>query len=235
MKTAEAEIPLIKLKCGCLYSSGLRELMNLFPDDECYIMDTLDPQTGAGACRLPGLTPTSNLFVLYMVARQYNFPDKNILEIGTNRGRSSYAMAIAAPFATLTSLEIDRDNWLFAKHLHETGEFGPTYKVLPVETTLILTDSARYLATYKGPGLDMIFVDGDHEDGVLIDGAWWNHINPYGCFLWHDYHGLFPKVIEAVERMETLVGREPDVQLLTDACMVGFYKMPGDPEWKRDE
>jgi len=223
---------MIKFKCGDWYSSGLRALMNEFPDDECFIMDLLDCPIKFSMGKLPGLTTLSNLFVLYIIARQYNEKGKNILEIGTNRGKSSYTMATAAPRANLTSLEIEKDNWLVAKRIHETGKVAESITVPPVKTNLLLIDSAKYLASYEGPNLDMVFVDGDHGDGVLIDAEWWNHLNIGGCILFHDYHGMFPKVIEAIERLEKLCGREPDIQLLTDCCMAGFYKEKGDKKWR---
>ena len=225
----------IKFEVGNLYSSGLHSLMDRFPADECFIMDLLDCPMKFSMGKLPGLTALSNLFLLYIIARQYNEEGKNILEIGTNRGKSSYTMATAAPLANLTSLEIYRENWLIAKRIHETGYVAEFITVPPVKTNLLLADSVEYLANYKGPKLDMIFVDGDHFEGALLDAEWWNWLNIGGCILFHDAHGMFPHVKEAVTRLEKLTGREPDVWLRTDYCIAGFYKEEGDKEWEIEE
>jgi len=229
MKIAKTQI---RFKCGSLYSSGLRDVLNMFPLDERFIMDFFDSPYSSSVSELPGLTPLSNLFILYVIARQYNEEGKNILEIGTNRGKSSYVMATAAPLANLTSIEIEESMWLVAKRIHETGKVSEFITVPTVKTNLLLADSAEYLASYEGPNFDMIFIDGDHNEGVLIDAGWWNHLNIGGCILFHDYHGLFPAVIEVIEELKRLTGREPEVQLLTDCCIAGFYKQKGDKKWK---
>jgi len=221
----------IKFECGDLYSSGLHSLMDLFPDDECFIMDLIDCPMKFSMGKLPGLTALSNLFLLYIIARQYNEEGKNILEVGTNRGKSAYTMATAAPLANLTSLEIDREQWLIAKRIHETGYVAEFITVPPVKTNLLLVDSAEYLASYKGPNLDMVFIDGNHFEGVLVDAGWWNHLNIGGCILFHDAHGMFLSVKEVIGRLEGLTGRKPDIHLRTDYCIAGFYKEKGDKEW----
>ena len=217
----------VKLRCGDFLQSPIRQLLNLFPEDEKHVMGILD-DLHIRVRELPGYTPLSHTFVLYLIAMQYNQRGMNILEVGTHRGKMAYLLATAASEASVTSLEIDKKNWLFAKGIHETGMIYSEPKVAPVDTILLLCDSAEYLASYNGPQFDMIFIDGDHGDGVLIDVGWWNHLNVGGCILFHDYICLYPKVEEAVGRIEILLDRAPDIKFLPDGGLVGFYKEPGD-------
>ena len=90
--------------------------------------------------------------------------------------------------------------------------------------------SWSYLAGYKGPAFDVVFVDGDHKQ-VARDLPWFNWIHPGGLMLFHDYspaestHAC-PPVYDVVNARAIRLGRELDVLLVDDtlAGIAGFYK-----------
>ena len=141
---------MIKFQSNNFEQSPLRVVLNLFPDDEKAIMGTLDDLHNR-VRELPGLTPLSHTFILCLLAKQYNQKGMNILEVGTNRGRTSFLLATVAPKAHVTTIDIDKGNWLFTKELHENGKAYSELKVTPVDTTVLFGNSAEYLKSYRTP------------------------------------------------------------------------------------
>ena len=128
-------------------------------------------------------------------------PGSQILEIGTNRGRSTRIFAMAAPDCNIVT--VDKFD-LWDNSLSQ-----------PENIRRLIMDSSEVAGRLLG-GYDLIFIDGDHlRDGVLSDI---NNCIPLlsekGIVIFHDYTGSWPGVAEAVnlylstgvefERIETV-------------------------------
>ena len=163
---------------------------------------------------------------LFGLAARFNRSDANILELGTAVGYSASMIAQAAPLAHLVTLnprQIEIE--LATKNLRR----WPNAKV-------IMMCSWDYLANYAGPALDMVFVDGAHNQ-IARDLPWFNHVMAGGLFLCHDYTpegGKKPSPIIYAElnKMAAQLGRPFDVSVIdTDSRLegiAGFYRREGE-------
>ena len=164
---------------------------------------------------------------LYALARQFNRAECNILEIGTAYGFSCSYIAAAAPLATIVTLNPK------TSELPSARQALSHYQGVRVVQSL----SWDYLASYAGPELHMIFVDGDHKN-VVRDMPWWNHLAVGGLMVFHDYapEGTprpCPPVYECVNAWGAKLGRPLDV-LVKDTGgvgLAGFYRRDGEV-WK---
>ncbi len=111
-----------------------------------------------------------------LLAAQYNRPECRILELGTNRGYTACVMALAAPLATVITLEPHPGH----RRLARVNLDGLGVTVRPESSVAFLGVNSW---TY-----DMIFVDGDHKN-IRLDLPWFNRLNSSGLFLHHDYAG----------------------------------------------
>ena len=190
-----------------------RRLKGLYPD-------------GAGArqvarrmCRggAENLMNVHESIVLWAVARQYNFPGANFLEIGTYRGCSCAILAQAAPLAKIKTLEINEEFALSAQE-----DLANLTNV-----TVLNLSSADYLNSYSGQEFDLIFIDGDHRH-VELDLPWWDYVAPGGVMLFHDYTvGLFDDLVAIVNSFMTRLGKTFDIYVMatdTNRGFVGVYK-----------
>lgn len=159
--------------------------------------------------------------VLFALARGYNDEDVHFLEIGTAWGYSAAVMAEAAPLATITTLN------------PKLPEFERAVKHLKLyeNVTPKLVHSWDYLEGYAGEALDLIFVDGNH-DQVERDLVWWDRMAPGGLMLFHDYSPdgsgrPCQQVVEAVDAWAAANGLEPGVRVEDNRGigMIGFYKV----------
>jgi predicted O-methyltransferase YrrM len=148
-----------------------------------------------------------------------------ILEIGTALGFSAAVMALAAPNATITTLNPKPGE--FEQAVENLADFG--------NVEVVQAHSADYLKGYEGPLLDMVFVDGDHRrEGVLADAEWWRWLKRGGMLLFHDYtlagKRRTPEVYEAVNEWKEKMGLIADLEDYSPddgAGMAGFYKRAG--------
>lgn len=163
--------------------------------------------------------------VIYTLANQFNVEGARILEIGTAWGYSAAVLAEAAPLATITTLNPKHSEMHYAvQHLAEYPN------VNPIEIT-----SWEYYRNYKGPLLDMVFVDGNHKL-CYRDFPWWSWIAPGGLILWHDYSPEDASkrpcvwVYEFLNAMRAGMGRGFDVLAISDVKvgMAGWYKQMKD-------
>lgn len=168
---------------------------------------------------------------LYMVAKAFNYRGAKILEIGTAWGYSAAVMALAAPLATIITLnpvveEVEKAR----KNLFEF----PNVKVE-------IAKSWELFATYKGDAFDLIFNDGDHKR-VKADFVWWDKLKPNGLYFFHDYSAVgmkreCPPVFEGVNELTSQKGfKEPHVLIVDDGgCgMAGLYKVEDATSIKED-
>ncbi|HML23514.1 MAG TPA: class I SAM-dependent methyltransferase [Aggregatilinea sp.] len=162
--------------------------------------------------------------VLYALARQYDYEGAHLLEIGTALGFSASVLAQAAPHAHITTLNPRED---------ESAAARLNLGVFP-NVTVVAAASWDYLAHYRLPLLDLVFVDGDHAR-VRRDLPWWNLLRPGGLMVFHDYspEGTYracPPVFEALNEFAELLGRAFDVLVVDDGGvgMAGFYRRADD-------
>ena len=114
--------------------------------------------------------------LLYAMAEQYNNANAEIMEFGTCWGWSAAVMAGAAPSAHIVTMTPNPNHYKIA-----SGQLAQLKNVKVLDCK-----SSDLLERYTGPRLDMIFVDGDHEN-VHLDLPWWNWLKPGGLMLHHDY------------------------------------------------
>lgn len=158
--------------------------------------------------------------LLYVLTQQYNFDGANILEIGTALGYTASVMALAAPKAQIITLNPKENEVPIARK--NVSRY--------TNVTIIQEKSWDYLATYGGPKLDLLFVDGDHKR-IQLDLPWWNWLEKGGLFFHHDFAPL-GSARECLPVFYTLsgfaagLGRPFDVVVMDDkkVGMVGFYK-----------
>jgi predicted O-methyltransferase YrrM len=83
----------------------------------------------------------------------------------------------------------------FRKHI---ATFGLEDLVVPIEA-----ESVRAAAQWAGPGIDLLYIDGDHVyEAVRADfGAWWPQVKPDGVVMFHDYDDRHPGVTRLVDEV----------------------------------
>jgi predicted O-methyltransferase YrrM len=114
--------------------------------------------------------------LLYVLAKQYNQPGAEIVEIGTCYGWSALVMAHAAPQAHIITCTPN------PSHIEASRQNLAGYPNVELRGMR----STDLLAAYEGPDLDLIFVDGDHKI-VRDDLPWWNWLKVDGLMIHHDY------------------------------------------------
>lgn len=184
-----------------------------------WLMGTLLKQNPEAALALENSAHIRGQLELHQAAALYVLAGKHngghILEIGTLAGYSASLMAQAAPEAKIVTL-------------------NPAENEIPVATAnlaryqniqIVMAKSWDYLTDYKGPKLDLIFVDGDHKR-VGKDMPWWDWLAGGGLMLFHDYSPkACPPVYEAVNQLGERLGRGPDVLIMDEekVGLAGFY------------
>jgi predicted O-methyltransferase YrrM len=161
--------------------------------------------------------PAADLLFLLNLARTSGA--KRILEIGTFRARTSYALHLNCPQAALMSYDIQRLPSRFRTSLE--AEPGVELRDGP-----FTGDAGRLRAE---PPFDLIFVDGSHlYDDVLADSALaFEIVAPGGCIVWHDYreNNLHTRALRVPEALRSLAvaGREI-VHVQGTTC--AFFRRP---------
>lgn len=166
---------------------------------------------------------------LYRLAKHYQ-GKVNILEIGTFMGYSAALMAMAAPRASITTLNPAAGEVIQARR---NLAKWPNVKVLPVASWDYFTTKAPRSQENDEELYDMIFVDGDHRH-IERDLPWFNRLKVGGLMLFHDYSPAdashpCPPVYEALNRMaEKLHGF--DVLIIDDGKtgMAGICRREGE-------
>ncbi len=153
---------------------------------------------------------------VYTLARRYD--GGHILEIGGFKGRGTLILSLAAPKASIITLE--------PYYFEETSKAAAGCK----NVTVIKDYSFRYLRKSR-TAWDMVLVDGNHKR-IKQDLPWFNRLKVGGLILFHDYtpadavRSRCPHVYAAVNDMGKSLGREPDV-IVVDAekiGMAGFFR-----------
>ena len=165
--------------------------------------------------------------LLYVCAEQYNNANAEIMEFGTCWGWSAAVIAGSAPAAHIVTMTPNPNHFKIS-----TGQLAKFQNVKVLDCK-----SIDLLARYTGPKLDMLFVDGDH-DNVNLDLPWWKWLKPGGLMLHHDYTPKdaprqTPVVYRWLNRFAERIGRRPDVLVIDNekVGMAGWYRRKDDLEW----
>lgn len=145
---------------------------------------------------------------------------KEVLEIGTCWGYSAACIAAGATRARIRTCT--------PRPTHVVAARRNLVRYPNVE--VLETRSQDLLASYMGPRLDLVFVDGDH-DAILDDLGWWDWMEQDGFMLFHDYSpegSARPcrPVFQSLNAFGEELGREPDFLLIDDEQrgMAGWFK-----------
>ena len=114
--------------------------------------------------------------LLYCLAKQYNHPGAQFLEIGMCYGWTAAVMAHAAPDAHIVTMSPNPAHYHYGR---DNLTIHPNVEALKEYSEILLSH-------YDGPELDLVFVDGDHK-GALHDVPWFNWLKVGGVMFWHDY------------------------------------------------
>lgn len=165
--------------------------------------------------------------VLYLVASRYNDWGNAVLEIGTAEGYSAAVLALACRKCQITTLNPREDEVARARR----------YLAGFRNVSVIVAKSWEYLASYPGPTLDLVWIDGDHKR-VRRDLPWAKHVKTGGLLLFHDYSPEdsgrpCPPVFDAVNGFARRLRREPDVLVVDNehVGIAGFYRRQEDKKW----
>ena len=162
--------------------------------------------------------------LLYVCANQFNVAGAQIMEFGTCWGWSAAIIANAAPKAKLVTMTPNVNHAKIS-----TGQLAKYSNVKVLEKS-----SVDLLDEYNGPELDMLFVDGDH-DNIRLDMPWWDWMKIGGLMLHHDYTPKgapreTPIVYNELNLFWKKLGRGPDVLMIDDkgTGMAGWYRREGE-------
>lgn len=153
---------------------------------------------------------------LFKLTLPYDQPGATILEIGTGAGYSTAIIAQAASNAHIITLNTNKQ-----ERLDSLRALSPWRNIQSIGRA-----SWDFLDSYRGPHLNMIFVDGDHKR-MTRDLPWWDWVAPGGLMLFHDYsERQCPPVYGALNKWRDELGRAFDVLLMDGdgIGLAGFYK-----------
>lgn len=125
--------------------------------------------------------------MLYVVAAAKLLGARRIFEFGTYLGRTTFHLAEAIPEATVTTLDLPREDnpWAFA------DDIGIFFRDAPSASriTQLRADSRSFDPGQDRHGYDFIWVDGDHSyEAVQSDTRTaFELLQPGGAILWHDF------------------------------------------------
>lgn len=161
--------------------------------------------------------------LLHILTGQYNRSDAQILEIGTCYGWSAAVMADAAPKAKIITMT---PNWHHVKFANENLKANHNVSV-------IQTKSIDYLYNFCGPMIDVLMVDGDHNE-IRADLPWWNWVKVGGLMFHHDYSDITErppcrKVYGVLNEFSKSI-HQPDILMVTDKRqgVGGWYRNKGE-------
>lgn len=151
---------------------------------------------------------------IYHLVKLYNYPDNEILEIGTGTGYTTAVLSKACPKAKITTLEPSVRERLIA------------------QKTLSDFDNIRFNKLHswdyydEDKNFDVILVDGDTKH-IEKDLIWWLNLNYGGMMLFRHYsEKKYPHVYHQLNRFVLEMGLLFDV-IITDENnngLVGLYK-----------
>jgi len=157
-----------------------------------------------------------------ILAKQFNRRTALILELGANRGLTAAIMKLAAPRATVTTLEPHQ----LRRKITRANIRSLGVSVRPEQSVAYLdVDDRRY---------DLIFDDGDHKN-IRLDLPWYNRLRVGGLFLHHDFSPAgssreCPPVFDTLTEFSRVLNHEPEVLVRdeTGTGLAGWYRREGE-------
>jgi predicted O-methyltransferase YrrM len=165
---------------------------------------------------IPGSLTFAQGVLLYILAKQYNFPGARIINIGTKYGLSTAYLACGAPQAQVVSIEP------VAGRVRKARQNLKRFSNVEVWAG----KSWEYLEMHLKHKPDMVFLDGCHRQ-IAQDIPYFDQLRRGGLFMSHDYvPWKFPYVVKAMDKLRDRLGKEQfDVALIDKRGrgMVGVY------------
>ena len=159
-------------------------------------------------------TPLNDLLFLLNAAKGRRA--KRILEIGTYRARTTYALHINCPDATLVSYDIQVIDCDYRRKLS-----GVPQVHLRFGSFAAAAETVRHEPKY-----DLIFVDGSHQFGAVIEDSRraLEIVAPGGLIVWHDYrpNDYFTKELRVPEGLQVIAHDHEVFAVPGTMCAVYF-------------
>lgn len=139
---------------------------------------------------------------------------RRILEVGTYRARTTLALHLNCPKATIISYDIQA--------------LDSEFRQAAQATTQVELRHASFIASAEAllrePRFDLIFVDGSHRYEHVIEdsGLALQLVAPGGIIVWHDYryNGYFNSGLKVPEALETICRDVPIFAVAGTMCAV---------------
>ena len=142
---------------------------------------------------------------------------KRILEVGTYRARTTYALHLNCPEATLVSYDIQVIDCEYRRRL----------SMVPKVELRIGSFAAAAEALCQEPKYDLIFVDGSHRrDDVIEDSRLaLDIVAPGGMIVWHDYrrNDYYTAELRVPEGLQ-VISRDHSVFAVTGTTCAVYFK-----------
>lgn len=157
-------------------------------------------------------TPLNDLLFLLALAKGRGA--KRILEIGTYRARTTYALSRNCPDATIVSYDIQ----VLSSRYREALEGNARVQLRHCGFTAD-ADTLR-----REPPYDFIFVDGSHRFDIALDDSKLalEIVAPGGIIVWHDYrfNGYTTEELRVPEVLDVIVQTHPVSAVRDTMCAV---------------
>jgi hypothetical protein len=141
---------------------------------------------------------------------------KRILEVGTYRARTTYALHLNCPEATLVSYDIQVIDCEYRRRLAAAPKVE-----LRLGSFAASAETLRQEAKY-----DLIFVDGSHQENAVIEDSRLalEIIAPGGLIVWHDYrpNDYFTAELRVPEALQVIARDHPVFAVSGTTCAVHF-------------
>lgn len=154
----------------------------------------------ASAAGVEGFLHPSELELLVELAT-----GKDVLEIGSFKGLSAWAMAHVAKHVTcIDTFKANSAGQVQEEEYTTLATFDHNLRGFDNVTRLPFSSERAYELLPETAMFDMIFLDAMHtyEDVKADINRWWPRVNPGGVLAFHDYaHDHFPGVKQAVDEV----------------------------------
>lgn len=127
---------------------------------------------------------------------------RNVIEIGSFRGLSSFALALTAKSLLCVDTFAAHDNGQTQMdHATTLDDFKQATTRFTNVKFFVGTSADASSDFPGGMSFDMVFIDGMHDEvNVRLDrDLWWARLLPGGIMAFHDYQGGFPGVVKVAD------------------------------------
>lgn len=173
---------------------------------------------------VPGYLTHVEAFALFHLVKPYNKENSIGVEIGSLHGRSSTIIAQSIPLAKLYCIDTWNDFTIQnvvdsltikARNYPENGvknslDLFKSYTRNFSNILYIQGHSPTCVKDWKN-SVDFIFLDANktNPDNRNNIDFWITKVKPGGLFIGHDYHRIYPDVVENVQYLEKTLNQKP--------------------------